>query len=104
VFTLDLLKSSTEGASLGDVSAEALNAIANERNRLAHGHFDQNPYSGEYDVVTKDKRWQYTVEKLDALSKRANDVWTSLRYAKAYYSFSEPVKEPWDPPDASVEQ
>jgi hypothetical protein len=45
---LDLLKWSPEGHVLRDISTEDMRQIAGERNHLAHGFFDQNPFSGEY--------------------------------------------------------
>jgi hypothetical protein len=84
---LDLLKHSTEGAGLNDISGLALTNIAKERNKLAHGHFDQNPFSGDYDIVVRNVPQQYSVEKLNALTKEANDLWTALRYAEGHYTF-----------------
>jgi hypothetical protein len=86
---LDLLKSSMEGAGLRDVPLALLSAIASDRTKLAHGHFDQNPFSGEYDVVVKDNRWQYSAEEVNALTEKANAAWTALRYAESFYAFSD---------------
>jgi hypothetical protein len=74
LLTLDLLKSSTEGDDIRDVLIGLIKEVAVERNRLAHGRFDQNPFSGE----------------LDALTEKANAAWMALRHAEAYYSFSDP--------------
>jgi hypothetical protein len=87
VLVLDLLKSSTEGGGLQDISASALTNIAKERNKLAHGYFDQNPFSGDYDIVVRNVPQQYSVEKLNALTKEANELWTALRCAEGYYAF-----------------
>jgi hypothetical protein len=69
--------------------------IAVERNKLAHGHFDQNPFDGTYDVVTKGSvRSQYTFEDIDRLTERTTKVWDELRYAEAYYSFADvPIED-----------
>jgi len=89
LLVLDLLKASTQGAGLHDIPVMLLGEIATERNRLAHGHFDQNPFSGEYDIVVKDDRWQYSAEELDRLREKTNQAWMALRYAEAHYTFDE---------------
>lgn len=60
--------------------------VAGHRNIVAHGHFEQNPYSGEYEIVAK-RAHQYTPEQLDAQASRATEVWMSLRNAEAHYEF-----------------
>ena len=90
LLVLDLLKSSSEGQGIKDVTVSKMRQIAVERNKLAHGHFDQNPFDGTYDVVTKGSvRSQYSVEALDALTESATKAWDELRYADAYYSFAD---------------
>ncbi|MDA9489564.1 hypothetical protein [Bradyrhizobium sp. CCBAU 11361] len=90
LLVLDLLKTSSEGQGIKDVSMQAMRDIAMQRNKLAHGHFDQNPFDGTYDVVTKGNvRSQYSVEDLDALTESAAKAWDKLRYAEAYYAFSD---------------
>jgi hypothetical protein len=85
-----LLKSSIEGAGIKNVSIAAMREIAGERNKLAHGHFDQNPFDGSYDVVTKNNtRSSYSVEDLDRLTAKADRSIDELRYASAYYEFSD---------------
>jgi hypothetical protein len=86
---LDLLKSSTEAQGIKDVSVAAMRAVAGERNKLAHGHFDQNPFDGSYDVVTKNIRSRYSVEMLDRLADKADGCFDELRYASAYYEFGD---------------
>jgi hypothetical protein len=48
---LDLLISSHEGAAIADVPITLMKQVAGERNTLAHGHFDQNPFDGSYLVT-----------------------------------------------------
>lgn len=69
------------------VPLKELRQIAGERNNLAHGHFDQNPYDGSYDVVTKSTRSQYSVDKINALTAMAHKAWEQMRYADGYYMF-----------------
>lgn len=86
---LDLLKSSTVAHGIKDVSVVAMRTVAGERNKLAHGHFDQNPFDGSYDVVSKNIRSWYSVEMLDGLADKANGCFDELRYSSAYYEFSD---------------
>jgi len=84
----DLLKSSTHGGGLKGVPIALMREIAVHRNRVAHGHFDQNPHSGEYAIVGK-KREKYSVESLDLQTVKATEAWTALRYAEAFYAFDD---------------
>lgn len=94
LLVLDLLKSSPEGQGIKDVSIISMREIGGERNNLAHGHFDQNPFDGSYDVVTKKNiRSSYSVEMLDQLTKKADGCWDELRYSSGYYAFND---EPTD--------
>jgi hypothetical protein len=63
--------------------------VCRERNKLAHGHFDQNPFSGDYQIVHKNIRKEYSVERLDVLTEQANMAWMALRYAEAFYTFTD---------------
>jgi hypothetical protein len=94
LLVFDLLKTSSEGGGIKDVSVQPMRDIARERNTLAHGHFDQNPFDGTYDVVTKNSiRSQYSVEALDALTEKATKAWDKLRFPSAYYAFSDVAVE-----------
>lgn len=90
LLTLDLLKSSREGAAIADVPIPLMKQVAGERNTLAHGHFDQNPFDGSYDIVVKNIRASYSAERLDGLTVMADKALQALRHASAVYDFSEP--------------
>lgn len=89
LLVLDLLKSTSEGQGIQSVPVAAMREVAGERNRLAHGHFDQNPFDGTYDVVTRNIRSSYSVERLDGLTEKADGCWDELRHASAFYVFSD---------------
>jgi hypothetical protein len=89
LLVLDLLKSSAEGDGIRSISMAAMREVAGERNRLAHGHFDQNPFDGSYDVVTRSVGSTYSAEMLDRLTEKANRCWDELRHASGYYEFSD---------------
>jgi hypothetical protein len=92
---LDLLGQSNEGDGIlnSDISLESMRDLARDRNRLAHGHFDQNPFDGSYEVVSPKKNVaaNYPVEKLDQLTAEAEAVITALRYGEAFYSLADPA-------------
>lgn len=66
-------------------------AIATERNKIAHGHFDQNPIDGRYAVTgrkpeTSGQLQSYdhvTTEHIVALTRRAKDAFDDLRLLEA---------------------
>lgn len=89
----DLLKSSIHGGGLKNVPIALMREIAVHRNRVAHGHFDQNPHSGEYDIVGK-KREKYSAEDLDLQTAKATEAWEALRYAEGFYAFDDVVVPP----------
>lgn len=73
---------------------EDLRALAKERNNLAHGHFDQNPHSGAYSIVTRGgKMTDWPVELITALENRALIAWADLRDCLAFH---------WYDPDGSM--
>lgn len=60
-----------------------------ERNTIAHGHFDQNPYSGEYQIVTqRRKRVAMPIAKIVRMSQIADSVIDDFRSCEAYLAFA----------------
>jgi hypothetical protein len=90
VRVLDLLKHSTEGLCVVNAPVDALRSVAGERNLLAHAHFEQNPFSGEYRLVNRKggAEQHYAAERIDGVTRRISEVWKTLRYAEAYYEFA----------------
>lgn len=88
---LDLLKHSTEGQALVDVPVAEMRGIAGERNILAHGHFDQNPYDGSYRLVGRGrgKAPYYAATRVHDLTIQARKAERTLRYAQAVYEFAD---------------
>jgi hypothetical protein len=89
LLVLDLLKTSSEGDGIADVPVKTIRELAGHRNKLAHGHFDQNPYDGSYEVVSKNTPADYPVGKLDELTADAAKVNYALRCAEAHYAFKD---------------
>jgi len=94
LLSAELLKYSTEGRGLTDIPITAMREVATHRNKVAHGHFDQNPFSGDYDIVVKNVRATYSAEDLDRQTVETTKAWDALRYAEAFYQFSD---DPWPP-------
>ena len=70
---------------------DELHDLAAWRNKLAHGHFHQNPFDGSYEIMTDRKRnpFPMPVMQLQQLTERADRAWDALRYAEAYFSFDD---------------
>lgn len=85
--TLDLLTLATHSGQLKDAPIKEMRQIAGERNTVAHGHFDQNPFDGEYQLKGKGRYSDYSPKRLDALTRRCNEVWQRLRTIDAGFHF-----------------
>jgi hypothetical protein len=89
VRVFDLLKLSVEGAALVDVSVGELRNMAKQRNILAHAHFEQNPFSGEYCLINRKEETEqiYSPDRIDNVVKQITKVWMTLRHVEACYDF-----------------
>lgn len=67
-----------------------IKALAGNRNELAHGHFDQNPYSGDYEIVGRKRRRPWSPSEIDALGDEADKIWDKLRTIEAAFLFETP--------------
>jgi hypothetical protein len=89
LYVLDLLKTSHEGDVIADVPITKLRELAGHRNKLAHGHFDQNLIDGTYEVVSNNVSADYPMEKLRGLIAEAGKLNYELRLAEAHYAFKD---------------
>ena len=63
--------------SIGFVDLEELNRL---RNIVAHGHFEQNPYQGDYELISNQKTHKdFSVERLDEITKRLDDAGVRIK-------------------------
>ena len=69
---------------------EDIKNLSKERNRLAHGHFDQNPFSGDYKVVGRDGGKPIPIPEIQNLTEQANVICDKLRYAEFWFLFDDP--------------
>lgn len=84
---LDLLTLAKHSRQLSEAPIEEMRKIAGERNVVAHGHFDQNPFDGEYQLKGKGRYSDYSPKRLDSLTERCNKVWQKLRFVDACFHF-----------------
>lgn len=72
---------------------ETLRRLGAERNKLAHGHFDQNPFDGSYSVVALRRGERVSasmpVEKMADLLDQARAVMQRLRQIETRFVFDE---------------
>jgi hypothetical protein len=85
--TLDLLTLARDSGRLKDAPLAEMRQIAGERNTVAHGHFDQNPFDGEYQLKGKGRYSNYSPKRLEALTHRCNEVWSALRTIDAGFHY-----------------
>lgn len=84
---LAILANTSKGNHLGQIPLARLRSLNADRNNLAHGHFDQNPYDGSYTVVLKEKTRDYPVERILALATELAQIAELLRTAEILYDF-----------------
>jgi len=70
---------------------DEIKALNGERNNLAHGHFQQDQYSGKYVIVTqKGEERQHSVVTIQRLAKRAEAATNDLTTCMAHFWFGVP--------------
>lgn len=53
---------------------DELRNLNRHRNALAHGHFNQNPFDGSYELVEKKQRRDYPIDVVHALADRLDAI------------------------------
>jgi hypothetical protein len=79
--TLQILTSvPSRNGQLANLPLERLRSINSDRNHLAHGHFDQNPFDGSYTLALAAKtRDDYPIPRILALAKELTQIAELLR-------------------------
>lgn len=85
VLVLDLLSLSNDPGDLKSAPISEMRQLGKERNVVAHGHFEQNPFKSDYRLVGKGRYSDYSPTRLDGLTDRCNVVWNRLRHLRLYY-------------------
>lgn len=87
--TLDLLSLVYPKSMLSKALLEELRYLGGERNNMAHGHFDRNPFDGSYKIVTDRKTLSVPIAKIIKLTQRAEKVCDELRGSLAFFLFDD---------------
>lgn len=72
---------------------DELRDLATCRNRLAHGHFHQNPFDGSYEIVTTRHHLDMPIRQVERLTKRAQKASDTLRHAQLQYELDDPTND-----------
>lgn len=87
----DLVKLLRE-AGKPEIPADEIARLSTKRNTLAHGHFEQNPFSGEYEIVGRDRQpdpVKWSPEEIGKLQAEADKLWHELRQTEVTFWFED---------------
>jgi hypothetical protein len=88
LITLDLLSIAYPRVA-SNLLIEELRCLGAKRNNLAHGHFDQNPFDGSYQIVTSRKAIPMPIAQILALTVRAEKAWNELRNSQVFFEVND---------------
>lgn len=72
------------------IPVDTIIAFGRKRNGLAHGHFEQNPFSGEYEIIGRDNiAERHSPETIEPLIAEADAIWQDLRGVWACFYFED---------------
>jgi hypothetical protein len=91
--TLEILASAAPSGSLSAIPVVRLRSLNTDRNNLAHGHFDQNPFDGSYWIVLAAKARDYPVVLIRSLAEELAKIADQLRTTEILYDFEDLTKE-----------
>lgn len=91
--TLDVLSSNAETRALSSLPFDRLRLFNTVRNRLAHGHFDQNPFDGSYQLVLKAKVHDYPSARVAEMAAELVEIADQFRLTEAIYDFDDVSRE-----------
>jgi hypothetical protein len=90
---LEILASSTKSKQLSALPVAKLRSLNSDRNALAHGHFDQNPYDGSYQLILAAKGRDYPILRILRLTEELTQIVDNLRTAELLYHFEDLTDE-----------
>jgi hypothetical protein len=91
--TLELLAAGGEDNRLSGSPIAKLRSLNADRNSLAHGHFDQNPFDGSYAIVLAAKTRDYPVARVRDLTAALAQIADQLRTTEILYDFEDLTKK-----------
>lgn len=85
--TLKMLNAISPDLRLNFLDYDELSSLNGERNIVAHGHFEQNPYDGDYRLIRNSETFKaYSVERLDKITARLKTQAHKLSPIVAFYN------------------
>jgi hypothetical protein len=93
VATLEILASATPNDRLSASPFARLRSLNADRNNLAHGHFDQNPFDGSYSIVLATKTRDYPAARVRGLGLELAQIAEWLRTTEILYDFEDLTKK-----------
>jgi hypothetical protein len=81
--------STATNRQLSKLPIERLRALNGDRNNLAHGHFDQNPYDGSYQLTLAAKTRDYPISRILSLAEELGQIVENLRTAEIIFEFED---------------
>jgi len=85
---LDLLKALPLNLELAEIDVEKLHQLNTDRNVVAHGHFEKNPFDGDYILIGAKQHFSdYSIERLESVAK---ELRAEARYLSALVDFYDP--------------
>lgn len=91
--TLDVLSSKAENRELSSLPFARLRLLNSDRNRLAHGHFDQNPFDGSYKLSLKAKAHDYPSARIAEMATELGKIADLFRFTETFYAFEDVSNE-----------
>lgn len=82
---LELLSGPGALHNLAPADFDEMRALAKERNVVAHGHFDQNPFDGSFQLSGRGNVVKYDTDRLGPLTARCIVMSEKLGVAEMYY-------------------
>lgn len=77
---LRTLHKKSPALNLHGLDFAALEEVNEQRNIVAHGHFEQNPYMGDYRLITnKETHKDFSIERLNSITERINALGMSIK-------------------------
>lgn len=82
---LHMLNSIRPDKRIESIGFDDLVELNRLRNIVAHGHFEQNPFQGDYELISNQKTHKdFSVERLDDITKRLDEVGDRVK-AQVYF-------------------
>lgn len=87
-----LLKAIRSDLKIDLLDFDSILKMAQHRNSVAHSHFDQNPFSGEYKLLDNAmKAKDYTTERLSQLRTELESINRQLSAVVDFYDIHDPI-------------